>query len=423
MKVLHTSDWHLGRSLYGRNRYAELGLFLDWLAATIETEDIDILLIAGDVFDSTTPGSRAQELYYRFLNQVSAAACRHIVVIAGNHDSASFLNAPKELLRALNVHVIGSMTDDLEDEVIAVTGKTGEKLNPDWSAIICAVPYLRDKDIRSAAPGETIDDKNRKLVEGIRNHYHEVVSIAEEHRRRLSAGTESKDLRDTIPIIAMGHLFAAGGKTVDGDGVRELYVGSLAHISTAIFPQTIDYLALGHLHVPQAVGGQNHIRYCGSPIPIGFGEADQQKKIVVVEFGEAEPAIRELPIPCFQELIRIKGSIDLITQKISDLKDRQSRGWLEIEYIGNEIVSNLRERIEDAVAGTDMEVRRIGNRQLTEGMFRPVIEEEALEELDPADVFERCLDSFDIPAEERADLKYCYQEVIIALLEEDTSDK
>ena len=158
MKFLHTSDWHLGRSLYGRKRYEEFTAFLDWLTQTIEDEKIDALLVAGDVFDTSTPSNRAQELYYRFLCRVAASCCRHVVVVAGNHDSPSFLNAPKELLRALNVYVVGSMTEAYEDEVFILQADDKPE------AIVCAVPYLRDKDIRTVEPGETIDDKNAKLV-------------------------------------------------------------------------------------------------------------------------------------------------------------------------------------------------------------------------------------------------------------------
>jgi len=122
MKILHTSDWHLGRSLYGKKRYDEFSAFLDWLAETIEEQGIDALLIAGDVFDTSTPSNRAQALYYRFLCRVATSCCRHVVVIAGNHDSPSFLNAPRELLRALDVHVVGATTENLEDEVIVLGG-------------------------------------------------------------------------------------------------------------------------------------------------------------------------------------------------------------------------------------------------------------------------------------------------------------
>ena len=123
MKILHTSDWHIGRNLYGRKRYEEFEAFLAWMVETIEREKIDVLLVAGDIFDTTTPSNRAQGLYYRFLNRVAASACRHVVVTAGNHDSPSFLDAPKELLEALNVHVIGSVAENLEEEVLVLDGE------------------------------------------------------------------------------------------------------------------------------------------------------------------------------------------------------------------------------------------------------------------------------------------------------------
>ena len=130
-------------------------------------------------------------------------------------------------------------------------------------ALVCAVPYLRDRDVRRASAGETIADKNRKLIEGIRKHYAAVCDLAAKQRESVG---------DDIPIIATGHLFVTGGRTTDGDGVRELYVGTLAHVDREIFPSVIDYLALGHLHVPQNLSGSDHQRYSGSPIPMGYGE-------------------------------------------------------------------------------------------------------------------------------------------------------
>ena len=123
MKVLHTSDWHIGRTLYGRKRYDEFTSFLVWLVETIQQNEVDMLLVAGDVFDSSTPSNRAQEIYYRFLCRVAASSCRHVVVVGGNHDSPSFLNAPKELLKALDVHVVGSSTESPEDEVLVLRNK------------------------------------------------------------------------------------------------------------------------------------------------------------------------------------------------------------------------------------------------------------------------------------------------------------
>jgi len=410
MKILHTSDWHLGRSLYGRKRYEEFSAFLDWLTQTIGDEKVDALLVAGDVFDTSTPSNRAQELYYRFLCRVAASCCRHVVVVAGNHDSPSFLNAPKELLRALNVYVVGSMTDELEDEVFVLHAEDKPE------AIVCAVPYLRDKDIRTVEPGETIDDKNAKLVEGLKNHYADVCAIAVQKRAEFnSAG------HDDIPIVAMGHLFTAGGKTVDGDGVRELYVGSLAHVSEEVFPSSIDYLALGHLHVPQAVGGKEYIRYCGSPIPMGYGEATQEKKVVLVEFNSTTPNIQELPVPCFQELVRIVGSLDDIHAKLEELKKEESSAWLEIEYTGSDIIGNLREMLDEAMADSAMEIRRIKNRRVMDRVISTVAEDETLDDLDAGDVFTRCLDAFEVPNEDREELTVSYNEIIRSLHEEDVN--
>ncbi|AJQ95233.1 exonuclease SbcCD subunit D C-terminal domain-containing protein [Gynuella sunshinyii] len=405
MRILHTSDWHLGRSLYGRKRYDEFSAFLDWLMVIIEQEKINALLVAGDVFDTTTPSHRAQSLYYRFLCQVAASCCRHVVVIAGNHDSPSFLEAPRELLKILNVHVIGAVTESLEDEVLLLSdGQRPE-------AIVCAVPYLRDKDVRTAMPGETIDDKNRHLLDGIRKHYENVCALAVQKRASLE---------DThVPIIAMGHLFTAGGTTMDGDGVRELYVGSLAHIEKSIFPSSIDYLALGHLHVPQKVGDEDHLRYSGSPIPMGFGEANQQKQVIVIEAKPNDLGIKEISVPCFQPLVRIVGARQDIVNRLQQLVEEHSNAWLEIEYTGQEVIGDLRAVVDEILSGSLMEVRRIKNRRMVDRIMQTVVEEEMLDDLNEGEVFVRCLDAHDIPEEQRPILTDCYQEIVQSLHDAD----
>ena len=410
MRILHTSDWHLGRSLYGKKRYHEFAAFLDWLADTIAAEKIDALLVAGDIFDNSTPSNRSQELYYRFLCKVANSNCRHIVIIAGNHDSPTFLNAPRELLRSLNVHVVGAISERAEDEVIVL------KADPNVpEAIVCAVPYLRDRDIRSVDPGEKIADKNSKLIEGLHKHYTEVCAIAELKQEKYR---ERYPLLD-VPMIAMGHLFTAGGKTIDGDGVRELYIGSLAHIGVNLFPPTIDYFALGHLHVPQTVGNAEHIRYSGSPIPMGYGEANQDKKVVVVEFRGKTTTIREVSVPCFQPLVRIAGSLEEILQVIEQLKSTNSNAWLEIEYTRSNIIVNLREQLAESLTDTAMDIQRIKNKRITDRIITSIHGNETLDDLDVYDVFERCLDSFEVPPEDRPDMTLAYQEIIQDLFEED----
>ena len=404
MKLIHTSDWHIGRSLYGRRRYEEFEAFLSWLVELIDAEQVDVLLVAGDVFDTSAPSNRAQELYYRFLYQVANSACRHVVITAGNHDSPSFLNAPREVLRFLNVHVVGNASASPGDEVLVLHDPEG-KLNLWYARFL-----ISDRDIRQAEAGETISDKERKLVEGIREHYRQVVEEAERIRARLDR---------PVPIVAMGHLFTAGGKTVEGDGVRDLYVGSLAYVGADVFPASIDYLALGHLHLPQRVGGLETMRYSGSPLPIGFGEAAQEKSVCQVVFSGTRPVVTEIPVPRFQELVSIKGDWNTIAARLDELRSHGSDAWLEITYEGDEIVGDLRERLDETVEGTGLEILRVqNNRVLQQAMmnFKCI---ETLDDLEDTDVFRRCLEAHEVPEVQRMELLQAYQEVVASLDDDD----
>lgn len=405
MKVLHTSDWHLGRTLYNRKRYEEFQAFLDWLVETIQNNEIDVLLVAGDVFDTSAPSNRAQELYYRFLWHVANSCCRHVVVIAGNHDSPSFLNAPRTLLKALDVYVVGAVSETVEDEVIVLRDKQDVA-----ELIVCAVPYLRDRDIRVAEAGESIEDKETKLLDGIRGHYAEVASLAEQKRVELNVD---------IPIVGMGHLFTAGGKTVDGDGVRELYVGSLAHVTAGIFPDSFDYVALGHLHVPQKVNDSEKIRYSGSPIPMGFGESKQQKRVCLVEFQSRVVSVQEIDVPTFRQLERVSGDWDGILNRISQLNAAGSQAWLEVVYEGEGIVGDLRERLDDAVAESQLEVLRIKNNRIIDRVLDQGSHDESLDDLDINQVFERCLDQHEVSVEQRIALRDAYRETLSSIYEDD----
>ena len=398
LKILHTSDWHLGRSLYGQNRHAEFAAFLDWLMQTLQQERVDVLMIAGDVFDTITPNHAAQELYYRFLAQVSAyCLCRHIIIIGGNHDSASFLNAPKALLFALNVHVIGAATNPIDKEVLVLKNAQGEP-----AAIVCAVPYLRDRDVRVSVDGESSQDKSLALTQGIKDHYRQALAIAEHKQQELGSNA---------PIIAMGHLFSQGGMTLDADGVRELYVGSLAHIGADCF-DGFDYVALGHLHVPQAVGGQAHIRYCGSPIPMGFGEAKQQKQVLHVAFTGRLPEINAINIPNFQVLQRIQGDLPHIQAELKQLMQSGSTAYIEVVYQGNELVADLSEKLDAQVQGSDLRLLRVYNRQFVNNVLASASADATLPDLNPTEVFEACMAQHDLDDAQKAQLRDSYQHVL-----------
>ena len=415
LKILHTSDWHLGRSLYGQKRYEEFDAFLDWMIETLAEQHIDVLLIAGDIFDTGTPGNRATQQYYNFLTRAGTTGCRHIVIIGGNHDSPTFLNAPRELLKTLDVHVVGAKTDSITDEVIVLRDSKQSAL-----AIVCATPYLRDRDIRSAEAGESIEDKEQKLLEGISSHYAAVTACAEQFHAALSDAE-----RASTPIIAMGHLFTAGGRTTEGDGVRDLYVGSLAHVSAGVFPPALDYVALGHLHVPQAVAGQEHIRYSGSPLAMGFGESTQQKSVCVVQFEGRKPALTLLPVPCFQRLRQLRGDLPALQSALHSLIKDNIPTWAEVTYTGDELITDLREQLQQVLTGqtseTDSPVTllRIKNQRISPQSLVSDTPQQTLDDLTPLEVFERCLDAHGITDGQRRTLQHAYREILTQLLEHD----
>ncbi|MDR2475013.1 MAG: exonuclease subunit SbcD, partial [Bacteroidales bacterium] len=224
MKILHTSDWHLGRMLYGKKeRSEEHAAFMAWLLETIKKNKIDLLIIAGDIFDTTTPGSNSQKMYYDFLLKVRNCGCRSSIVVGGNHDSPSLLDAPKEILSALNVHIVGKACEHIENEIIVINDETE---NP--AAIVCAVPFLRERDISKFVEGETYSDRSKRITDCIRKHYETVAKIAAEKRNNCGKN---------IPILATGHLAVVGGKRYNDDGVRETYIGNMECVGNEIFSE------------------------------------------------------------------------------------------------------------------------------------------------------------------------------------------
>lgn len=407
LRILHTSDWHLGRTLCGRRRGAEFDGFLDWLTDTIEEEQIDVLLVAGDVFDGLNPSPAAQELYYRFLSRLAAgSACVQVVIIAGNHDSPALLSAPAEILKALDIHVVGRLPADVRDEVISLKDKDGRT-----RLIVAAVPYPRDRDLRESLAGENPAEKERKLVEAICAHYREAGQAA---REMLLA------LNEPVPVVGMGHLFAAGGQVVEGDGVRNLYVGSLGRVPAEAFPAVFNYLALGHLHQGQLVGGDPARRYSGSPLAHSFAEAGRDKSVVLVEFFPNKIEVKTIGVPVFQRLERLEGDWPAIEKGLNALAAEQAEAWLEIEYTGQTVMGGLKEKVAEAVGQAPLEVLRLKNGSVKNFSLAADGRVENLDELDENEVFRRCLEAQEVPEEQRFDLWAAYGEILAALREEDS---
>lgn len=404
LKLLHTSDWHLGRTLYLKKRYSEFQIFLDWLIQQIQLLAPDVLIVAGDIFDTTAPSNKAQEIYYQFLCKVATfTKCQHIVIIGGNHDSPTLLNAPKELLKQLKIHVLGNISANPQDEVLELLDRQGQPM-----ALVCAVPYLRDKDVRNLADNESANDKDLKLMQAIKQHYAEVCQIAVARRQELGLN---------IPIIATGHLFVTGGKTLKDDGVRELYVGSLAQFGSNDFPAEIDYLALGHLHIAQTIANKTQQRYSGSPIAMGFGEAKQTKIILQVDFTGKLAQVTEISVPTFQRLERVTGNLAQISAQLNGLIAQSQSIWVEVDYTGDEIISGLQHGLDELVRESQVELVTVHNSQLVAQLlstehFGGEIE---LSSLTPEDVFSKCLTINQVPDEQQLDLNLCFQQVVAEL--------
>jgi DNA repair protein SbcD/Mre11 len=308
MKILHTADWHLGKRLHKQDLIEEHKLFFEWLIKTIKEREIDVLLIAGDVFDLSNPPTEARALYYWFLRQMIEQKCK-IIITGGNHDSASMLNAPKDILSLLDVVVVGGATANIEDEIFDL----GE-------VIICAVPYLRDMDIRQAVEAEGVNGRVEAVRNGIKNHYDSLAAYCRENHA-------------TTPVIAMGHLYAQGSITSESE--REIQIGNLAAFGESDFSETFDYVALGHIHQPQLVGGKQHIRYSGSPIALSFSEIKDLKVIIELEIlNKKIQRIEAIPVPKFRVLKKITGDFIKVRSLLTDFShDSILKAFLEVEVI------------------------------------------------------------------------------------------
>ena len=406
MRILHTSDWHLGHKLFGRHRDTEFASFLHWLSDLISKQNIDVLIVAGDLFDSQTPSNRSLALYYSFLSSVSNSCCKHIVITAGNHDSPTLLDAPKALLKALNIHVIARVPENMEEELILLENSKGEP-----QLMVLAIPYLRDRDIRLSEASESSDVKQQKLLHGIYEHYAAMCQLAEE---------KQKSLPTRIPVIATGHLFCKGGKTREGDGIRELYVGNLIHIGLDCFPDSIDYLALGHLHSAQLVAKQHNRRYSGSPLAMSFEDATEEKVVLLVDIN-GKTTIKKFVVPCFQKLRHLSGDIEKILSELRSLTIQEESILLEIHYKGLLLIDDLQEQIYSAIEGTELEVLRIQNKRMYDYVLQQSSEIKSLDELTPKQVFLQCLSTHQIPENQRDELLSDFTQVVSLIADHDTN--
>lgn len=400
MKILHTSDWHLGQNFMSKTRKSEHQEFLDWLIQTIEKESIDCLVVAGDIFDTYTPPNYALNLYYNFLKKIPSTSCKSVVIVGGNHDSISTLHAPKELLKLFDIHIVAGISTPKDQDPIVIKDKEVPM------AIVCPVPFLRDRDIRSSLPGESYEDKSTSYTEAVVNYYQTIAEKAEQLKKQLNT---------TIPILGTGHFFTLGGTTTDS--VRDIFVGNLGQINAAKLPDTFDYIALGHLHRAQTVKGHDHIRYSGSPIPLSFSELKEEKIVNVITFEKnwIQPEISSIQIPEFKKLICIKGDLEQIEATLNSIDwtgYENNPAWLEINYSAEKWLADIQVEIEQLTQNLPVEVLAIKTKISTVKSLQMTDEQITLDDINPKEVFEKRLASEEIPEKNRENLSNLFNEVL-----------
>lgn len=317
MKILHTSDWHIGKQLHKIDLREDLELFFDWLIQTIQKEQIDLLLVSGDIFDQANPSQASFSQYYNFLKRMVKLDCK-ILLTGGNHDSPAVLNAPKQLLEILDIVMVGGAPDEIHELFY-------EYKKDEVNLVVAAVPFLKDKDIRKSAEGETYSDKIEQIKEGIKIYF----SRLNEHYRNNF---------DDCKFVVMAHLFVQGSHI--SESMRDIQIGNQAGVNGGVFGVEPNYVALGHIHKPYAVSTPNNIHYSGSPVSLSFSEKEDTKQVNIVDFSEGFTNVKILKIPKFRRLISFTGTLSEVTQKISDYEDIG-----ELQTLGEIIVNEEDENI------------------------------------------------------------------------------
>ena len=395
MKILHTADWHIGKQLHKVDLSDDLELFFDWLIDTIAKEDIDLLLVSGDVFDQANPSQASLKQYYGFLKRMLAIDCK-IILTGGNHDSASVLNAPKEILEFLNIDVIGGAPEDINDLFIKYTKK-------DEQVVIAAVPFLRDKDIRNAAAGESYSDKIEQIREGITSYFSNVNSHYMQHYPGLC-------------FIVMGHLYVQGSTLSESE--RDIQIGNQAGVEAEMFGEIPHYVALGHIHKPQVISKAANIHYCGSPIPLSFSEREDCKQVNILTLENNRLKNLEiLPIPNFRNLVTFEGNLEEVMDKINNYSSTSILKSLA-EVVVNEEEESLAKKMvfEDFInsrPNPDIEIvkTRLNFKNRIQGATDVFSTETDVTDVTPMEMFEKRLE-LETDLEDKEELILAFQEIL-----------
>ena len=351
MKFLHTADWHIGQLFYNYERSHEHEAFLKWLENTLNQEQIDVLLISGDVFDNANPSAASIRLFYSFLNNATRAnPALHIIITAGNHDSASRLEIPRPLLESSNIHIAGVVERDehgniLYDKLMIPVNDTSGTTQ----AWVMAVPFLRAGDI-DHLPGSV-----HPYSEGVETFYQNMYEKVKSLHQPGQA------------LIAMGHMHTIRALSSPDDEIERPIMGGVECISTHAFNMAINYVALGHIHLAQQIGDTGNIYYCGSPVPMSFSEVRYTHGVNLFEWRNNEIiSIRRLNVPLFTALITIPARHAPLPDVLNEIinypayaGENISSPFLEVRVKLDQPEPGLRYKVEEALQGKNLKLARI----------------------------------------------------------------
>jgi exonuclease SbcD len=301
MKILVTADWHIGKKLHNEDLSEDINLFFDWLLEKIKTENINYLLVAGDIFDNNNPSNEASRIYYSFLKKLSTLQCKAII-IAGNHDSPSFIDVPKDLLSVFDMHVFGIFPGmaNIEQIFVPLIDSSGKEV-----AVVAAIPFLQDRMVRQVGEGEGAKEIAEKIKQGMKTLFSEI-------------GLALREKYPNIPKIGMAHLHAQGTQVSEAE--RDIQIGNQEGIVSKDLDQ-FDYLALGHIHTGQTVI-QGKIQYASSPISLGFTENTYTHKVLLLEIENNKLKESEIRIPKQRSLYQINGTMQEVSDEVKKLKNK-----------------------------------------------------------------------------------------------------
>ncbi|EKQ8000234.1 exonuclease subunit SbcD [Raoultella ornithinolytica] len=394
MRIIHTSDWHLGQNFYSKSRAAEHSAFLDWLLTSAQAHEVDAIIVAGDIFDTGSPPSYARELYNRFVVQLQQTGCQ-LVVLAGNHDSVATLNESRDILAFLKTTVVASAGH----APFILPQRDGTP-----GAIFCPVPFLRPRELVTSQAGHSGGEKQQLLLNAISDYY----------QQQYEAACALRGDRP-LPIVASGHLTTVGASK--SDAVRDIYIGTLEAFPASHFPP-VDYVALGHIHRAQKIGGSEHIRYSGSPIALSFDETGKSKSVNLVTFSDGHLAeVLPLTVPVTQPLAVLKGDFSSISEQLTQWRDAPQEPvvWLDIEITSDEYLHDIQRKIQAQTEDLPVEVllvrrSRAQRERILEGERR-----ETLSELQVEEVFERRLAQETLEEAQRLRLTQLFNETLHSL--------